>query len=162
MKKKCFKCNLEKSLLEFYRHPDMPDGTVNKCKECNRKDVRDNYADKLEEKQAYDKYRHRYSITRFFNHKYSMIKTRCTHIHKTGKIYKSTYGKPFLDKDEWIRWCYKEDNYKQFMKIYNNWVQANFERKLTPSIDRIDNSKGYNTKNLQWLTQSENCIKGNK
>lgn len=36
--KKCFKCDIEKTLSEFYKHPDMPDGTVNKCKECNRVD----------------------------------------------------------------------------------------------------------------------------
>ena len=40
--KKCFKCGIEKELSEFYKHPNMPDGTVNKYKECNKKDVRDN------------------------------------------------------------------------------------------------------------------------
>ena len=33
--KNCFKCNLEKKLEDFYKHPQMPDGRVNKCKECN-------------------------------------------------------------------------------------------------------------------------------
>lgn len=41
--KKCFKCGIEKDLNEFYAHPQMPDGRVNKCKECNKKDVKDNY-----------------------------------------------------------------------------------------------------------------------
>ena len=41
--KTCFKCNLEKKLEDFYKHPQMPDGRVNKCKECNKKDTRDNY-----------------------------------------------------------------------------------------------------------------------
>jgi hypothetical protein len=41
--KVCFKCNLEKNLENFYKHKQMPDGRVNKCKECNKKDVRDNY-----------------------------------------------------------------------------------------------------------------------
>lgn len=33
--KKCFKCNIKKSLKDFYAHPEMPDGHVNKCEICN-------------------------------------------------------------------------------------------------------------------------------
>lgn len=38
MTKKCFKCGKEKDLNDFYKHPQMPDGHVNKCKECNKID----------------------------------------------------------------------------------------------------------------------------
>lgn len=41
--KKCFKCQQEKPLIDFYKHPQMPDGHVNKCKFCNKKDVTENY-----------------------------------------------------------------------------------------------------------------------
>jgi ribosomal protein S27AE len=55
--KKCFKCNAVKLLEEFYKHPNMPDGHVNKCKECNKNDVTTHRNKNLEKVREYDRAR---------------------------------------------------------------------------------------------------------
>lgn len=55
--KKCFKCGNVKPLSCFYKHPRMSDGHVNKCKDCNKKDVRENRAKKIDYYRKYDKER---------------------------------------------------------------------------------------------------------
>lgn len=43
MDKKCFRCEKIKSIELFYRHPEMPDGHLGKCKLCTKKDVNERY-----------------------------------------------------------------------------------------------------------------------
>ena len=55
--KKCFKCKTDKPLSEFYKHKQMKDGFVNKCKECNKKDVSENYRKNIDHYKKYEKQR---------------------------------------------------------------------------------------------------------
>lgn len=55
--KTCFKCDTEKPLGDFYKHPQMADGHVNKCKDCNKRDVRENRSKKRLQYSAYERKR---------------------------------------------------------------------------------------------------------
>lgn len=55
--KTCFRCGECKPLMEFYPHPQMADGHLNKCKPCARKDVRDHRAANVDAYRARERAR---------------------------------------------------------------------------------------------------------
>lgn len=55
--KKCFKCGKVKLLDEFYKHPQMKDGHLGKCKECTKKDAYEDRISNPEKLKARDRKR---------------------------------------------------------------------------------------------------------
>ena len=45
MMKNCFKCFKRKEINQFYKHNEMGDGYLGKCKMCTKKDVESRYYD---------------------------------------------------------------------------------------------------------------------
>ena len=57
MFKRCFKCLCELPLSAFYKHAQMDDGHLNKCKACTKKDVNEHRQLNLERLRQYDRMR---------------------------------------------------------------------------------------------------------
>ena len=66
---------------------------------------------------------------------------------------------PIYSLSEFREWLYAQNI---FFKLYDDWVYSNFCKKLKPSVDRIDDSKGYSFDNIQLMTWEENNKKANK
>lgn len=156
--KVCFKCNKEKDITEFYAHPGTKDKTLNKCQECTKADVSKHRATNMDKVRQYDRYRSKYSIKRILAHKYRGIISRSTEVFRGRKA--GSYGKPYLTPEQWEDWTSK--THDSFIALYDNWKVNNFTQRLAPSVDRIDNYVGYVPENMRWITQSENCSKGNR
>ena len=67
-------------------------------------------------------------------------------------------GLDILSKEDFYRWSLGKSS--GYAGVFDKWVNSGYERRLSPSIDRIDTTKGYVLGNIQWITHSENSSRG--
>lgn len=64
-----------------------------------------------------------------------------------------------ISQQDFFDFASNNDKLKQ---LFNDWINSNFDRKVTPSVDRIDFKKGYEINNLQFLSMVDNLKKMHK
>ena len=173
--KKCFKCGRVLPISEFYRHPAMADGHLNKCKDCTREDVRLNYEAKSlnpefllkERERGRGKYRRLgYKMTKRIKEKSSKFNAI-----RSARRYWESRGLSFPQESELHHWNYNRSkdvivmprklhhrlhNVIRFeMKegIYYDGLQRldTIERHLSV-IERVCKSYGFNYSDIKVLT----------
>jgi hypothetical protein len=121
--KRCFKCGIEKELSDFYVHPQMGDGHLNKCKECTKNDAHNDYKKNIVNPEWHQKEKDR-SQQKYHRLKYrGKNKQPFLSRKKTMDLYNEKYPEKYLAKCasgniaspiglEKHHWSYNKEHYK--------------------------------------------------
>lgn len=167
--KKCFKCNQEKPLTEFYKHSQMADGHVNKCKDCNKNDVKGNYLVNLTKDGFIEKERKRSRMKyhRLYVGKYNAVfrdpkKYQRKYPEKRKAVTMSGSLKKPFEGAERHHWSYNEEHYKDVIWLTkkehmkgHRFIVYDQERMM---FRRFDNNLLLDTKEQHELFIKD-CIK---
>lgn len=117
--KKCFKCGTVKPLEQFYKHPQMGDGRLNKCIDCTKKDVSHRYSALAADPVFVEKERKRGRVKH-----HRLYKGKKSNASKFVKRYMELHpeqlrakhaaqylSKPFPEAQK-HHWSYNEEHYK--------------------------------------------------
>ncbi len=106
-----------------------------------------------------NKVTHKYEKTEkgFLMRKYRNMQSRVVGIQKKkAHLYKGLY---LLPREVFYKWALGSPVFKQ---LFTAWKESNCDRKLCPTVDRIDPQQGYSLDNMEWVTHSENSRRGSK
>jgi len=127
-------CKQCKAMKELSQFRKTKSGYGTTCKQC----YNDNSAKYFKTKQGI--------VARIYNKQKSSSRIR-------------GHACPLYSCQELREWMFSKS---KFHKIFNLWESLNYEISYAPSIDRIDDNKGYSFDNIQILTWEENKKKAYK
>ncbi len=142
---KCTRCGEEKPLDLFVKNRLQPNGREKHCKPCRNAYLR--------------RYNVHYTKTKFgfLMRAYRNMKSRVEGVQwRKSHLYS---GKPLLPKEQFYEWAI---THPSFHELFAAWEVSGYARQYTPSVDRVDSSRGYELDNMEWVTHSENSRRGNE
>lgn len=162
MIKKCSNCETVKHISDFTSEKRNKDGKRGICKVCYNSKQRLKYTPKLrvvltKKEQLLKRSK---SNKKYWKTKQGKLMLTYNNMNRRvrGYVKKHIYeGLGILNRDSFYEWSI---NNEHFNKLYDNWVKSEYDRKLSPSIDRINSNDGYTLGNIRWITHSENSRLG--
>lgn len=91
-------------------------------------------------------------------YKVSNTRSKEGHIKKIHRNQKRVRTQEYT-LEELTQWCLAQEI---FHKLYKDWADSGYNKYLAPSINRIDNSMGYNFNNIEIMTWKENDVLGHE
>ena len=180
--KKCTECLIKKEISEFHKDSRLKCGVRSKCKECKTKiynkkhNINPNAAyvipatkecNKCHKIKTRDMFVKRdatksglYAYCKSCHNKLHIINNRTVSgfitslfSNHTKRAKKHNYETYFTSFDKLKKWILNQDN---FYSLFTEWKDSGFMKDFIPSIDRLDDYKGYSLDNIRLVTWIEN------
>lgn len=132
MLKTCPSCKTEKHINNFGKDRTTPSGYKVYCRLCRNEKAKKRCRTKSG------------LITRIY-------------AHQKDKSRKRGHHQPLYTLHELRMWCFERE---EFHRLFKEWEDSGHEKDLVPSVDRLDNSKGYSFDNIQIVTWAINNLLG--
>ena len=149
--KVCNECKCEKPLTEFTKNKASPDGLQYKCRPCDVAYQAKRRADNPQKRRAYEK--------QYLNNKRQDFEFRLIMLLNASKQRARNKNREHTITVNDIKEIYPKDGCCPIFGMKLEFNSAGF-RENSPSIDRIDSTKGYTPDNIQIISWKANRIKG--
>jgi len=147
-KKYCNGCEQNKLPNEFHVKKCNKDGLEYRCKVCTNESIRNNRAKNNNINTKKYERTLKGKLVRTYRNMMSRVKGI---LKAKAHLYE---GLDIIDKEAFYHWSLNDYHY---LKLFEAWVNSDYDLKLSPTVDRKNPKLGYVAGNMRWVTFSFNC-----